>query len=154
MAFSTINALMVNVYRRMGHGAKLTSSYTARLFPPCSCHTDLLHWAHSVYDTNADFIAQCQQSTTDWGLLTLATGGALKQSKCSIYSMLYKFVNGRAKLKRLRGLPTPSSKLTLENEKAALSHINIPQPDGSTCAIQTLNVTDSSKMLGIKHYSH
>ena len=102
-AFSAISALVVNAYRRMGHGAKLTLSYTARLFLLAAImyvdDTDLLHWADNPYVSDEEFILQCQKATTDWGLLAHATGGALKPAKCSIYFMLYKFVNGRAKLK-------------------------------------------------------
>lgn len=51
-AFSAISALVVNAYRRMGNGAKLTSSYTARMFCLAAVmyvdDTDLLHWAPSA----------------------------------------------------------------------------------------------------------
>ena len=63
--------------------------------------------------------------------------------------MLYKFVRGRAKLKSLRDLPEASSTLTLDSGKEAPAHIVIPQPDGTSCPIQTLDVTEASKMLGI-----
>ena len=108
-----------------------------------------MHWAKSVYDSDEDFIAQCQQATMDWGLLAQATGGSLKPSKCSIYFMIYKFVRGRAKLKSLRDLPTASSTLTLDSGKEAPAHIVILQPDSSSCPIQTLDVSEASKMLGI-----
>ena len=108
-----------------------------------------MHWAKSVYDSDEDFIAQCQQATMDWGLLAQATGGSLKPSKCYIYFMIYKFVRGRAKLKLLRDLPTASSTLTLDSGKEAPAHIVILQPDSSSCPIQTLDVSEASKMLGI-----
>ena len=44
-AFNVISALVVNAYRCMGHGARLTSSYTVHLFCllPCCCHVRRRH---------------------------------------------------------------------------------------------------------------
>ena len=103
------SALVVNAYRRMGHGATLTSAYTARLFILAAVmyvdDTDLLYWAPSPTTTTAELVDQVQAATTDWGMLAQATGGALKPGKCFLYLLHYNFEKGRAKMKTLRQLP-------------------------------------------------
>ena len=63
--FAALSALIVNAYRRMGHGAKLTSSYMNQMFLIAAVmyvdDTDLLHWAPSITTTtNEELIEQVQ----------------------------------------------------------------------------------------------
>ena len=55
---------MVNAYKRMGHGAKVTSCYAARMFLLAAAmyidDTDLIHWADSPHANDEEFIAQVQ----------------------------------------------------------------------------------------------
>lgn len=92
--------LVVSAYRRMGNGAKLTSAYAARQFILAAImyvdDTDLLHWTASPEATDKEIIALVQKETTQWGMLSQATGGILKSAKCSNYLLTYKFVKGRA----------------------------------------------------------
>lgn len=156
-AFSALSHLIVNAYKRMGHGAKLTSSYTARLFLLAAVmyvdDTDILHWAESQTTTDDELVAQVQQAQNDWGLLSQATGGILKPEKCSNYFLCYRFINGRARLKSLRQLPEPTDEVLVKNKDGssylAPSHITIPQPDGSSVPIATHDVSHASKMLGV-----
>ena len=99
-----------------------------------------------------ELIDYVQIAHDDWGQLAQATGGILKQDKCSIYFLCYKFVKGRAKLKTLKDLPPARGQVTLKNGEIAPSHVTIPQPVGPSVPIQTLDVTDPSKMLGL-HYT-
>ena len=46
--------------------------------------TDLVHWGRDDAMEAEDLIAQVQEEVWDWGMLTQATGGALKQAKCSV----------------------------------------------------------------------
>jgi len=114
--------------------------------------TDLLHWAPFVTTTDEELIEQVQQATNDWGLLSQATGGILKQEKCSVYFLSYKFVNGRARLKSLEDLPPATSVVTLKDGTSAPSHISITQTDGTPVPIQTHDVSEPSRMLGV-HYA-
>ena len=157
--FSALSTLAVNAYRRLGHGAKLTSAYSCRTFLLAMImyvdDTDALHWAPSPTTTDEELIAQVQKATDDWGALVHATGGSLGPDKCSLYLMCYRYVNGRAKLKSLRHLPPPMTTVQRkEGDKrvAAPAHVTIPRSDGTCAPIATLDVTQASKMLG-SHYA-
>ena len=154
-AFLALSSLIVNAYRRMGHGANISSSYVSRLFSLCAVmyvdDTDLLHWPRDGCDSSEDLIEHVQRATTDWGNLTQASGGILKPEKCSVYLLDYKYVRGRAKMKSLRDLPEPLSYIT-DGDRLLPSHIQVPQPEGPPVPIVTYDVTTSSKMLGT-HWS-
>ena len=68
--FAALSALLINAYKRMGNGAKLTSSYTARMFVLAAVmyvdDTDLTHLAPSQLTSDADLFKQVQKSTTNW----------------------------------------------------------------------------------------
>ena len=151
--FSALSALVVNAYRRMGHGAKLTSAYSSRLFLLAAVmyvdDTDLLHWARSPSTRGDELIQQVQGSTNDWGLLGQATGGALKPEKCFLYLLDYAFPNGRARLKSLKQLPEAEFKAEVKGKGLQPAHITVPQPDGSNAPIHTVDVFEPTKMLGI-----
>ena len=154
-AFMALSALIVNAYRRMGHGSHMVTSYSARLFILSAVmyvdDTDLLHWPDSPSCEPEELVQHVQRSTTDYGLLAQASGGILKPTKCSVYFLAYKFVRGRARLMSLQDLPAPSARVTEGNQEYP-SHITIPQPDGSVAPIVTHDVTTASKMLGV-HFS-
>ena len=63
--------------------------------------TDLLHWAETYAMTSEELIEMIQNATMDWGNLDQASEGLLKDNKCSIYLLCYKYIRGRAKLKSL-----------------------------------------------------
>ena len=92
----------------MGHGAQLTSTYTARLFLLTAvCYVDdmdLLHLSPSVHTTDRELFAQVQAATTDWGQLAQASDGALKPEKCYVYFISYRFINGKARLQEPKHL--------------------------------------------------
>jgi len=156
-AFSCLSALMVNAYKRMGHGAKLTSCYAARMFLIAAAmyvdDTDLIHWADSPHTDDDEFIAQVQQATTNFGMRAHAGGGALKPVKCSSYFLTYHTVNGKTMLKPLSKLPAPSAWVDVTQKDGSIklepSHISVPQPDGSSVPIPTKDVTEATEMLGM-----
>jgi len=151
--FGSLGSMIVRAYRRMGHGAKLTSAKTASLFILAAImfvdDTDLLHWAPTPSTSDDELIEQVQDAGYDWGMLVQASGGILKPPKCSLYLMAYKFVKGRAKLKSLKDLPPAKAEVIGKDGSIAPAHVSIPQPDGSTAWIQTFEVTEASKMLGL-----
>ena len=71
--------LIVNAYKRLGHGATLTSAYMARVFWLAAVmyvdNTDLLHVASSATASDGKFIKHVQEGTIDWGMLAQATSG-------------------------------------------------------------------------------
>ncbi len=96
--FSALSSLIVNAYRRMGHGSKILSSYTRRLFHLAVVmyvdNTDLLHWPESAHIDPEDLVAHVQEATMDYGLLAQASGGILKENKCLVYFLDYKYIGG------------------------------------------------------------
>ncbi len=103
LAFIALSFLITNSYRQMGHGAKIPSFYFGRLFYLSAVmyldDTNLLHWPESSATDPEELIECVQQATMDYGCLAQATGGILKENKCCIYFLDYKFVYGRAKIK-------------------------------------------------------
>jgi hypothetical protein len=77
--FLALSSLIVNAYRRTGHGAKVLSLYTRQLFHLTAVmyvdDTNLLHWP-GASDIDCDkLIEAIQHATTDYGRLTIASGG-------------------------------------------------------------------------------
>ena len=72
-SFAVLSALVVNAYKRMGHGARLTSAYMARLFVLASVlYVDDGDWFHLGSDatmTDEELVAEVQQATIDVGHL-------------------------------------------------------------------------------------
>ncbi len=114
-------------------------------------NTDLLRWPSSLHTDPEELIAHIQQATTDYTHLAQASGGILKDAKCSVYILDYKFVGGQARMKTPRDLPAPAWYITIGNTLCP-SHITIPQPVGHDIPIITHDVTTASKMLGV-HFS-
>jgi hypothetical protein len=96
-------------------------------------------------------IHHVQTSTTDYGHLAQASGGILKEKKCAVYYLAYKFVRGWARLMSLQDLPAATTHIT-EGNMVYPSHIRIPQPEGPDALIVTHEVTTASKLLGV-HFS-
>jgi hypothetical protein len=126
----------------MGHGAGIKLSYASRLFNLCAVmyvdDMDLLHWPESPLTDPETLIHHVQTLTTDYGHLAQASGGILKEKKCSVYFLAYTFVCGQARLMSLRDFPAATTHITEE----------IPQPEGLDTLIVTHEVTTASKMLG------
>jgi hypothetical protein len=104
--FLALSSLIVNAYRRLGHGAKIFSSYVGRLFYLSAVmyddDTDLLHWPDSANLDPDNLIAYyVQQATMDYDHLAQASGSILREKKCLVYFMDYIYVRRRAKLKSL-----------------------------------------------------
>jgi hypothetical protein len=69
--FLALSSLTINAYQRMGHGAKILSSFSCRVFHLTAVmyvdDTNLLHWP-KLYTTDPDdLIAHVQNATTDYG---------------------------------------------------------------------------------------
>ena len=111
--------------------------------------TDWLHLGESPQMSDNDLVAQVQLATTDAGMLSQATGGALKQEKCSAYFMCWRFVRGQPRLKRIDELPYPCAQVEQKDGTMAPAHLMISQPDGPALPIATPDVSTASKILGV-----
>jgi hypothetical protein len=69
--------------------------------------TNLLHWPESSTTEPDKLVAHLQHATMDYRQLAQAIGGILKEKKCSVYFLDYKFVHGRAVMKSLQDLLAP-----------------------------------------------
>ena len=69
--FLALSSLVINAYPRMGHGAKILSSFLCRLFHLTAVmyvdDTNLLHWPKLSSTDPEDLIAHVQNATTDYG---------------------------------------------------------------------------------------
>ena len=99
-----LSSLIVNTYKRMGNGAKMTSAYTCKIFLLAAVmyvdNIDLLRLAPSQDTSDEELVTQVEESTVAWGQLAQVTGGALMQSMCFTYFISYKFAGGKVRLKR------------------------------------------------------
>jgi hypothetical protein len=137
--FLAVSTLMIEVYKRLGHGSNFVSAWSGDAFFLAAIlyvdDSDLLHLSMVASDEDAAFLAQVQEATFDWGGLVQATGGYLKPSKCFWYMLAWRWVRGKPTLKKVSQLPdTP---------------LRIPQPDGSEVTIPLKEVTASEKKLGV-----
>ncbi len=111
-AFMVFSSLIVNAYQQMGHSAWVHSSYGSWVFILAAVmyvdDTNLLHWPASRSTDPDELVAHAQWATTDWTHLAQASGGILKDKKCAVYFLDYKYTNGRAQMKSLHDLPAPS----------------------------------------------
>jgi hypothetical protein len=88
-AFMALSSLIINSYRQRDMVLKSPSSYFGHLFYLSAVmyvdDTNLLHWPESSTTDPKELIEQVQWATMDYGCLAQATGGILKEKKCSIY---------------------------------------------------------------------
>ena len=82
-----------------------------------------------------EFVEQIQAAITFWGMIILATGGYLKQSKCQVGLVFFNFVNRRSRIKKINR--TPQHQFT------------IPQKDGQTVLIPTIGAAKGAKSLSV-----
>ncbi len=154
-SFLALSSLIVNGYRRQGHGANVTLAFVGHLFTLAAVmyvdDTDILHWPPSAYTDDNKLASYVQRATMGWGHLSQALGGILKAPKCSIYFLSFKTVQGQFRLKSLHNLPEPLAWI-LDGGRLLPAHITIPQPQGPDVLIVIHDVSTASKMLGV-HFS-
>jgi hypothetical protein len=113
--------------------------------------TDLLKWPPSSGTSPEELITHVQQATMDYGILAQASGSILKEEKCLVYFLDYKFICGRSRMKLLEDLPPLRAYIT-DKGWTYPSHICIPQPTGPNAPIKTHDVATALKMFGV-HFS-
>ena len=130
---------MVWAYKRLVRACNYTSCTTGVLFTlaaiPFVYDTNLLIRAQHENTSNTESMFDIQQKNYDWAMLVMETGGELKPKKCDVSINLYKFVDGKARLKTKAKLPNIP--------------ILVPQKHGCSAIINVLEPTHSSKTLGL-----
>ena len=137
--FQAVSALMINSYKSFGHGVKFVSPVTGLIFFFAAIlyvdDTDLLLCADSPTMSDVDFFAKIQRSVTAWAKIVVVTGGSLKASKCHASVASFKFVQGKARMKKTSALPDVP--------------ITIDDQDGTQTIIKLIEPTTSKKTLGV-----
>ena len=72
----------------------------------------------------------------------------LNRRSAGIYSLIYQFVRGKAKLKRNKELPDPIGHVRLKDGTQAPAHPTIPQLNGGKALTPNIEVIEFSKELG------
>lgn len=91
--FLALSSLIVNAYCQQGHGARVLSSFSQRLFHLTSViyvdNTNLLHWPPSSATDPEELVEHVQHATTDYGRLAIASGGDTKREEvlCLFYGL-------------------------------------------------------------------
>ncbi len=111
-------------------------------------HTNLLHWPSSPCIDPDKLVEHVQQAMLDYGRLAIALGGILKEKKCLIYLLDYKYMRRHAWMKLLSNLPAPRCYIA-KDRKMLPSHLLIPQPEGPDFSIVTHDAHTASKILGV-----
>ena len=130
---------MISAHKKKGHGAHLVASITDKtghiagnLFVD---DTDLIHLNMINKESKVMAHDEFQNSIINWGKLLIATGGALKPSKCSYYLISFMWnKEGQWKYE--------------QNEVAEEWEIGVPLADGNMAAIEHLSVDSAVKTLG------
>ena len=137
--FQTVSTLMTRAYNRLGHSARLTGVWSGIVFVIAAIiyvdDTDLLLVASSRQQSLTEFFHQAQSAVMDWGLITQATGGYLKPTKCFWYLMAWRWQQGRPILRRAKHLPK--------------FRMVVPQKDGSVSVIPLKDVEEVQETLGV-----
>lgn len=137
--FSSVSALMINSYRRLGHASTFAGAWTGILFAIAAViyvdDTDL--FIKSAYRDQflEDFFEQTQESVRDWGLIVEATGGYIKAAKCFWYMLAWRWDKGEPSLRPLTSLPK--------------FELMIPQKKNPPKAIPMRDVSHCEKTLGV-----
>ena len=132
--------MAITAYKEKNYHLVLCSAITGCLLSLAAAlfvdDTDQFHLSKD--DQSKDkFIRQVQAAITFWGMIVLATGGYLKQSKCQVCPVQFRFINGRAIVKKPRFMPN--------------HQFSIPQKVGTTVTIPTVDPWSATKSLGLMY---
>ena len=137
--FTAVSTLLIMAFINMGHSDQVETAVSGFLFTIAAIlyvdDTNLLLWAKSRGMDDESFFDQVQAATTDWALLSIASGGSLKPEKCCWYLISFHFRNGKALYKPLCDLPS--------------RQLTIPMRDGSRKPIELKDSSETTLTLGI-----
>jgi hypothetical protein len=101
---------MLGAYKRKGYGVKMGMAWFAFVFVFAAVlfvdDCNLLHMCVDPEMSDEEFFARKQGAMYFWVKLLMADCGNLRDIKCSYYLLIYKFVQGEAKLRRMHVMPS------------------------------------------------
>ena len=132
-----LSSMLVRILKQPGYGTKVESPVTHVFLDIMGVlyvdDTDLMIMDQCLSST-FDLWQECQEATTVWGKLLIATGGALKPEKCFYYLVDYEWMeDGSWEMVSSVDLPP----------------LTVPLPDGSDAEIEQLPVDEAKKTLGV-----
>jgi hypothetical protein len=139
-AWTVTSILMIAVQRNKGHGAHFKAPITNKegqliggLFVD---DTDLFHLDMQVVEMVQQAHSNLQEGIINWGKLLIATGGALKPSKCLYFLISFQW-------------KADSRWVYCSKESKEEYAIGVPLADGSLANIKHLSVSSAVKTLGL-----
>lgn len=137
--WAVVSITILHAHKKKGHGMKILCPITnlkghiaAILYVD---DTDVIHLDLGTEETVEEAHERLQESVISWGNLLIATGGALKPSKCFYHLISFDF-NERGEWKYS------------ENHTKEHLQISIPLPDDSMTTIEHLSAVTANKTLG------
>ena len=132
-----LSSMLVRILKQLGYGTKVESPVTHVFLDIMGVlyvdDTDLMIMDQCL-SSPCDLWQECQEATTVWGKLLIATGGALKPEKCFYYLVDYEWMeDGSWEMVSSVDLPL----------------LTVPLPDGSDAEIKQLPVNEANKTLGV-----
>ena len=139
--WAVVSIVILDAHKQEKHGATFRCPITDRSKTLAAIlfvdDTDLLHMNMEDREMLEDTHEGLQASVTSWGSKLLASGGALKPSKCFCYLIDYDWDDdGEWKYRELT-----------EDEQVQYA-IRVPTPSGAQIEIESLGVNDPHKTLG------
>ncbi len=139
LAWTVTSIPMIAAHKCKGHGAHfiapildISGHIVGGLFVD---DTDLVHVDMQVVETILEAHSWLQESVINWGGLLIATGGALKPSKCSFYLISFKW-------------KADGTRVYEDNVIQPDLAIGVPLAEGSLAEIEHLPVSSAVKTLG------
>ena len=137
--WAVVSITILHAHKKKGHGmkilcpiSKLNGHVAAILYVD---DTDVIHLDLGAIESTSTAHFHLQESVLSWGKLLIATGGALKPSKCFYHLISFDFdEHGQWSY--------------AENHEEEEFQVVIPLPDGTTAEIEHLSVFTPHKTLG------
>ena len=137
--WAVVSICLINAHKKKGHGGhflcpitKLKSHIAGVIYVD---DTDLIHFRMDRYEDTTDSFFGLQEAIVNWGKLLLASGGALKPSKCFYHLISFKF-------------KADGTWAYEDNVGNGEYHAVVPLADGSFASIEHLGVDEPTKTLG------
>ena len=137
--WAVVSICLINAHKKKGHGGhficpitKLRSHIAGVIYVD---DTDLIHFRMDELEDREDSFFGLQEAIVNWGKLLLASGGALKPSKCFYHLISFKFKGD-------------GTWVYEDNEDNEEFRAVVPLADGSFAHIEHLGVHEPTKTLG------
>jgi hypothetical protein len=137
--WAVVSICLIKAHKKKGHGGhflcpitKLKSHFAGVIYAD---DMDLIHFRMDRYEDTTDSFLGLQEAIVNWGKLLIASGGALKPSKCFYHLISFRF--------KVDGTWAYEDNVGNEEYQAV-----VPLANGSFAPIEHLSVGISTKTLG------